>query len=336
MQTSPAQQLTAAVEDAGKRLDQFLALRLDISRARAQELIRDEKILLNGSPAKASFKLRGGEHITVLGSAERPPLRAIAEDIPLHILYEDADLAIVYKPAGMMVHAGAGATEDQRNRGTLVNALLHHFATLSAAGGEMRPGIVHRLDKETSGLIIVAKNDYAHRKLAAQFARREVKKTYIALVHGRMKKDSGTISAAISRDRVRRTRMTTRHSGGREAISHYRVLQRIDSPFGKFTLLEVKIETGRTHQIRVHMASLGHPVVGDTLYGAPRELRSGPGRGKPAHQPAISLPRNFLHAAELELLHPRTGAKIALTSALPGELQDFLDVLENSAGTRVS
>jgi 23S rRNA pseudouridine1911/1915/1917 synthase len=323
-------------EDAGMRLDQFLALRLDVSRTRVQQLIAEQRVLVNDEPARASLKLRGGERITVSGPATRPPLRAIAEDIPLHILYEDADLAIVYKPAGMMVHAGAGATEDQRNRGTLVNALLHHFSKLSVLGGEMRPGIVHRLDKETSGLIIVAKNDYAHRKLAAQFARREVKKTYIALVHGWPKKDSGTISASISRDRVRRTRMSTRYTGGREAISHYKVLRRIDSLFGKFTLLEVKIDTGRTHQIRVHMASLGHPVVGDTLYGAPRELRSGPARGKPANQRTISLPRNFLHAAELQLAHPRTGAKIALTSALPRELQAFLDVLENPAGNGIS
>src|SRR5205807_7488940 len=156
--------------------------------------------------------------------------------IPLDIVYEDADLAIINKPAGMMVHAGAGASEDQRNRGTLVNALLHHFATLSAVGGEMRPGIVHRLDKETSGLIVVAKNDEAHRKLAAQFARREVKKTYIALVHGALKQDRGTISQSISRDRVRRTRMTTRLSGGRNAVTHYRVTRRLETPFGKFTL----------------------------------------------------------------------------------------------------
>jgi 23S rRNA pseudouridine1911/1915/1917 synthase len=324
-------QITVVAEDAGKRLDQFLALHLDVSRARVQQLISEQKVLVNSEPARASLKLRGGERVTVVASAARPPLRAIAEDIPLLILYEDADLAIVNKPAGMMVHAGAGATEDQRNRGTLVNALLHHFATLSALGGEMRPGIVHRLDKETSGLIIVAKNDEAHRKLGAQFARREVKKTYVALVHGWPKKDSGTVSANISRDRVRRTRMTTRHSGGREAISHYKVLRRVDSPFGKFSLIDVKIDTGRTHQIRVHMASLGHPVVGDTLYGAARELRSGPSRGKPGLQRTISLPRNFLHAAELEVSHPRTGARIALTSALPGELQAFLEVLENAA-----
>src|SRR5579864_7436908 len=267
-------QITVVPEDAGKRLDQFLALRLDVSRARIQQLISEQKVLVSDEPARASLKLRGGERITIVSPAARPPLRAIPEDIPLHILYEDADLAIVYKPAGMMVHAGAGATEDQRNRGTLVNALLHHFATLSAVGGEMRPGIVHRLDKETSGLILVAKNDDAHRKLAAQFAKREVKKTYIALVHGWPKKDRGTISEAISRDPVRRVRMTTRGTGGREAISHYNVVRRLDTAFGKFTLVEVKIDTGRTHQIRVHMASLGHPVVGDALYGAAREMRA--------------------------------------------------------------
>src|SRR5579863_1022418 len=217
--------ISAATDDAGKRLDQFLVAHLDVSRARVQQLISQQKVLVNDSPAKPAMKLRGGERITILGSAELPPLRAIAENIPLDIVFEDDDLAIINKAAGMMVHAGAGAVgpdgEDQRNRGTLVNALLHHFAALSAIGGEMRPGIVHRLDKETSGLIVVAKNDDAHRKLAAQFALREVKKKYVALVHGSVKKDSGTISASISRDRVRRIRMTTRQPGGREAVSHY-------------------------------------------------------------------------------------------------------------------
>lgn len=324
-------QISVATDDAGKRLDQFLATRLEsVSRARVQELIAGGKVLVNDAAAKASLKLRGGEHITVLGSAERPPLRAMAEDIPLNIAFEDDDLAVINKPAGMMVHAGAGATEDQRNRGTLVNALLHHFATLSAVGGEMRPGIVHRLDKETSGLIVVAKNDEAHRKLAAQFARREVKKTYLALVHGWPKKDSGTITASISRDRIRRIRMSTRGTEGRDAVSHYRVIRRIDSAFGKFTLVEVKIDTGRTHQIRVHMASLGHPVVGDALYGAPREMRARRGRSTDAGA-AISLERNFLHAERLELTHPRTGEKVALESPLPPELQAFLATIETGA-----
>src|ERR1700719_1054827 len=289
--------ISLAADDAGDALDQLLAARLDVSRARVQQLISQEKVLVNDLAAKASLKLRGGERITILGSGERPPLRAIAEEIPLDIVYEDDDLAIINKAAGMMVHAGAGATEDQRNRGTLVNALLHHFATLSAVGGEMRPGIVHRLDKETSGLIVVAKNDEAHRQLAAQFTRREVKKTYLALVHGWVKKDRGTISASISRDRVRRIRMTTRGTGGRDAVSHYSVVRRLETAYGKFTLLEVKIDTGRTHQIRVHMASLGHPVVGDALYGAPRELPPARSRGGQDDEAgAISLTRNFLHA----------------------------------------
>src|SRR5580692_5443120 len=319
--------ISVASDDAGQRLDQFLASRLDVSRARVQQLISEQKVLVNNAAAKASLKLGGVERITVLGPAERPPLRAIAEEIPLDIVYEDDDLAIINKPAGMMVHAGAGATEDQRNRGTLVNALLHHFATLSAVGGEMRPGIVHRLDKETSGLIVVAKNDEAHRKLAEQFARREVKKTYIALVHGWPKKDRGTISASISRDRIRRIRMTTRGSGGRDAVSHYTVVRRLDTPFGKFALVEVRIDTGRTHQIRVHMASLGHAVVGDALYGAPREMRARRGRATDEGA-AISLPRNFLHAAHLELTHPRTGDRIVLHSPLPPELHAFLAKIE--------
>jgi 23S rRNA pseudouridine1911/1915/1917 synthase len=331
-ETSP-KLVSVSVDDAGKRLDQLLATRLDVSRARVQQLISEEKVRVNDAPAKASLKLRGGERIVVLGSAERPPLRAIAEEIPLDIVYEDGDLAIINKPAGMMVHAGAGATEDQRNRGTLVNALLHHFAALSAVGGEMRPGIVHRLDKETSGLIAVAKNDAAHRKLAAQFASREVKKKYIALVHGWIKKDSGTISASISRDRVRRVRMTTRQSGGREAVSHYKVVRRLDSAFGRFTLVEVKIDTGRTHQIRVHLSSLGHPVVGDSLYGAPREMNAG--RGKRESSRAISLARNFLHAAQLELVHPRTGASLAFKSPLPAELQAFLATIESDVAGNV-
>ncbi len=313
-------------EDAGQRVDQFLASKLGVSRARVQQLISSEKILVNGAFAKASLKLRGDEHISVVGPAERPPLRAIAEEIPLDILFEDNDLAVINKRAGMMVHAGAGATDDARNRGTLVNALLHHFATLSAVGGETRPGIVHRLDKETSGLIVVAKNDESHRKLAEQFSRREVKKKYVALVHGWLKKDSGTISASISRDRVRRIRMTTRQSGGREAVSHYKVLRRLDTRFGKFSLLEVKIDTGRTHQIRVHLASLGHPVAGDTLYGAPREIR--PARVGNVRTSSLSLPRNFLHSAELQLTHPRTGETIAFKSPLPQELQSFLAAIE--------
>ncbi|MFZ0418311.1 MAG: RluA family pseudouridine synthase [Candidatus Sulfotelmatobacter sp.] len=313
--------ISVSAEGAGQRLDQFLTLRLEnVSRARVQEMIASGKVLVNNTPAKPSLKLRGGEQLRVLGEAQRAPLKAIAEEIPLDIVYEDDDLAVIDKPAGMMVHAGAGATDDARNRGTLVNALLHHLASLSALGGELRPGIVHRLDKETSGLIVVAKNDAAHRQLNSQFAAREVKKKYVALVHGWVKKDSGTLTQSISRDPVRRMRMTTRLAGGRTAATHYRVVRRLDTKFGKFTLLDLKIDTGRTHQIRVHVAAMGHPVVGDTMYGAPRQAR-----GKSA---VIGLSRNFLHAAELEFRHPRTGETIAQKSELPEELLEFLRKVE--------
>ena len=337
--------ISVPAEAAGQRLDQFLATQIpDTSRARVQLLLEEGKALVNGAQSKPSLKLRGGENITILGDPTPAPLRAIAEDIPLDIIYEDDDLAVINKPAGMMVHAGAGATDDDRNRGTLVNALLHRFAQLSAVGGETRPGIVHRLDKETSGLILVARNDVAHRNLAKQFSGREVKKRYIALVHGWPERPRGTISTVISRDAIRRIRMTTRGSGGRTAVTHYEVRERIDSPYGKFALVDVRIETGRTHQIRVHMASIGHPVVGDTLYGAAGVLRSSAAPRKasrkrnareheastvaPEVQPgALRLNRNFLHAAAVELPHPRTAQPLLFTAPLPAELTSFLEKL---------
>jgi 23S rRNA pseudouridine1911/1915/1917 synthase len=325
---------------AGQRLDQFLTGQTsDVSRARVQQLLREEKALVNGSAAKPSLKLRGGEQITVLGDPQPPPLRAIAENIPLDIIYEDDDLAVVNKPAGMMVHAGAGATESERNRGTLVNALLHHFDVLSGAGGDLRPGIVHRLDKQTSGLVLVAKNDAAHRKLAQQFSQRAIKKRYLALVHGWPSKDCGTVSAPISRDAVRRTRMTTRGTRGRTAITHYEVRERIQSSYGKFALLDVGIETGRTHQIRVHMASLGHSVVGDALYGAPKEMKpanrslqkSGARTASASNLTfsVLRLDRNFLHAAAISFRQPRTGKWLEFGAPLPEELVEFLEILKS-------
>ncbi|MBV8675330.1 MAG: RluA family pseudouridine synthase, partial [Acidobacteriaceae bacterium] len=270
---SPAS-YTVPAEDSGRRLDAWLTSRLgDVSRARVQLLLSEEKVLVNGVGARPSLKLRGGEIIEVLGEVAPPALHAMPEEIPLDIVHEDDDLSVINKPAGMMVHAGSGATDDARNRGTLVNALLAHYRQLSTTGGPLRPGIVHRLDKQTSGLIVVARNDAAHLRLSEMFSRRQVHKTYIALVHGHIKQDRGTISARIARDAVRRTRMTTRReSGARTAISHYAVLERIASRFGAFTLVSVRIETGRTHQIRVHLSSIGHPVVGDTLYGAPARI----------------------------------------------------------------
>ena len=335
--------ITVPTEAAGQRLDQFLAAQIpDTSRARVQLLLEEGQALVNNAQCKPSLKLKGGETITILGDPAPPPLRAMAEDIPLDIIYEDDDLAVINKPAGMMVHAGAGATDDDRNRGTLVNALLHHFTQLSEVGGEARPGIVHRLDKETSGLILVARNDVAHRNLAKQFSGRAVKKRYVALVHGWPERPRGTITAAISRDAIRRTRMTTRGSEGRTAVTHYEVRERIDSPYGRFALIDVRIETGRTHQIRVHMASIGHPVVGDTLYGAAGVLRSPAARRKasskraatereetaPDAQPgALRLGRNFLHAAAVELTHPRTGKPLSFTAPLPADLTQFLEKL---------
>ena len=327
-------------EARGQRLDHFLATQLEgVSRSRVQLLIDQGDVLVDGLPHKASLKLRGGERITITGEPHPAPLKAVPEAIPLDVVYEDADLAVVNKPAGMMVHAGSGATDDARSRGTLVNALLHRFQALSSTGGELRPGIVHRLDKDTSGLIVVAKNDRAHAALGAMFAGRRVEKTYIALVQGAVAREKGTINAAVSRDPVRRTRMTTRPSeNARSAVSHFGVIRRIDSRFGKFTLVSVRIETGRTHQIRVHMASIGHPVVGDTLYSGAGQLRdqraleATPTRAarRKSEPESLRLGRNFLHAARLELTHPLTGKPLRLEAPLTSELNAFLGRLESA------
>lgn len=337
-ETHTPRELTVPAEAAGQRLDRFVAETLEgVSRSRVQLLIEQGGLLVDVHPQKASFKLRGGERVTIAGEPHPAPLKAAPEAIPLDVVYEDDDLAVVNKPAGMMVHAGAGATEAARNRGTLVNALLSRFQSLSSVGGELRPGIVHRLDKETSGLIVVAKNDRAHAALSAMFAARRVEKTYLALVHGTVERDKGTITAAIGRDPVRRTRMTTRPSEqARTAVSHYRVQRRLETRFGRFTLVSVRIETGRTHQIRVHMASIGHPVVGDTLYGGAAQLRdqralaATPSRAARRHaEPeTLRLGRNFLHAAQLALAHPLTGKPIQLEAPLPIELTEFLARLE--------
>jgi 23S rRNA pseudouridine1911/1915/1917 synthase len=315
--------ITVPEEANGQRLDLFLVQQLsEVSRSRVQLLLQQGSVLIDGKLAKASRKLRSGENISIVGDPQPPPLRAMAEAIPLQIVYEDSDLAVVNKPAGMMVHAGSGATEDARNRGTLVNALLHHLQELSSTSGPLRPGIVHRLDKQTSGLIVVAKNDATHARLSSMFARRQVRKLYIALVQGELAQERGTVNASISRDSIRRTRMTTRREGGRTAVSHWQVLRRIHGPYGSFTLVSVRIETGRTHQIRVHMASLGHPVVGDTLYGAPAAIA--PLGAAASRLPRLVLPRNFLHAAELEFAHPGTGEGLSLVSNLPADLKQFM------------
>jgi 23S rRNA pseudouridine1911/1915/1917 synthase len=305
---------------ANLRLDQYLAQALpDISRARVQLLIEAGQVRVDGNPAKPKQKLHGGESIEIEGTPQLAPLHAVAEDIPLEILYEDQHLAVINKPAGMMVHAGAGTTDDERNRGTLVNALLFHLNKLSEVGGDLRPGIVHRLDKQTSGLILVAKDDSTHRKLGEMFSQRQVAKTYLALIHGHLKKDDTTVTLPIARDLIRRTRMTTRRSDGRTAVSHFHVFERLTTPYGPFTLVQVRIETGRTHQIRVHAQSLGHPVVGDTLYGAPHLI--------PGLAPGLQLDRNFLHAAHLSFTHPQTRKALDVDAPLPVKLESFLKAI---------
>ena len=335
--------IEAPAEAKGQRLDQFVAQFLTaqgegVSRSRVQLLMEQGDVLVDGKREKASLKLRGGERIDITGEPRPAPLKATAEDIPLDVVFEDADLAVVNKPAGMMVHAGAGQNEDARSRGTLVNALLYRFKALSATGGDLRPAYVHRLDKDTSGLIVVAKNDRAHAALAELFSSRQIKKTYIALVEGAVEREKGTINAGVSRDPVRRTRMTARPTeNARSAVSHYEVVRRLANRFGKFTLVRVRIETGRTHQIRVHMASIGHPVVGDTLYGGSGQLTdqvaaqaaTSKAARRKAEPERLRLGRNFLHAARLEFPHPRTGKLLELEAKLPVELEAFLGRLED-------
>jgi 23S rRNA pseudouridine1911/1915/1917 synthase len=309
-----AERFTAEIADAGKRLDQMLHERLpEFSRSRIQRWIEDGRVMVDGRRERASHFVRVGETIDV-EPAEPPPLHATPEAIPLSVLYEDEDIVAIDKPAGMVVHAGAGV-----HTGTLVNALLHRFGALSGVGGELRPGIVHRLDRFTSGVLLVAKNDAAHQRLAAQFSGRLVEKIYLALVHGKVKQENGRIDRPIARDPVRRVRMTARLAEGRAAWSEYRVLRRFDPQAGRasaFTLLEVRIGTGRTHQIRVHLSSLGHPVVGDTLYGAPEKVEGHPPLG-----------RYFLHAHRIRFQLPSTGAEVSVVSPLPAELEAWIEGL---------
>ena len=294
--------LETSPSNKGWRLDQYLHDRLpEYSRSRLQEWISAGRVHVDGVPAKRSYLLRGSEKIQV-DPAELPPLRATPEDIPVEVLYEDPAVIAINKPAGMVVHAGAG-----NHTGTLVNALLHRFSKLSDVGGELRPGIVHRLDRFTSGVILVARDDAAHRNLAAQFAGRQVEKIYLALVHGQVKQDHGRITTPILRDPAHRIRMTTRLARGRTALTEFQVLHRYD----KFTLIEVRIGTGRTHQIRVHLASIGHPVVGDKLYGAP----------------ASTLGRYFLHAGSIAFTSPANNERVTVRAPLPVDLESHLGTL---------
>src|SRR5258708_2417509 len=314
------QELVVTELSRGIRLDRWLVEQCpQLSRARLQELIAAGLVLVNGAPAKASQKLRGGQKV-VVEAVQRPPLRAEPESIPLDVVYEDNDLLIVNKPAGMSVHAGAG-----NSRGTLVNALLGRGQNLSRGGSQadaLRPGIVHRLDKQTSGLIVIAKNDYSHAKLAESFRTRAVKKTYIALVEGKLEKTAGEINFPIGRDPVHRTRMKAFAdlSGQQRQISTGRAREaRTEwhklAEFGPATLLEVQLHTGRTHQIRVHFSAVKHPLVGDSLYGAAAKLLVGNSELPPIH-------RQFLHAAKLGFPPPRTPHWIESPAPLPPHLPE--------------
>jgi len=304
----------------GRRLDLYLAERVpELSRTRIQELIRAAHVQVDGRVAKVSHRVSAGETIQV-HVMPRPAMEALPEDLPLDLLHVDDDFVIVNKPAGMVVHAGAG-----HSRGTLVNALLHRLGKLSEAGGSLRPGIVHRLDRETSGAMVVARNDLAHENISEQFRSRNVRKIYLALVHGKMPRDSGTIALPISRDPQRRTRMTARAAKGRHARTDWRVIARLDG----CTLVELILHTGRTHQIRAHFSAISHPVVGDTLYGAPRGLRAGK-RDLPL------LARNFLHATRIGFSHPSSGEWVEVRAPLPRHLRVYFDQLGASLGWRAA
>lgn len=306
--------LQATEAEAGTRLDAYLAAQIQgWSRARIQRLIEDGDVLVNTRLQKSSYKLRAGDHLEV-ELTEPPATNFTPEHIPLDIVYEDDDLVVVNKPAGMVVHPGAGVSS-----GTLANALAFHFQHLPQRAGAIRPGIVHRLDKDTSGLLIVAKTEEAHEKLSEQFRTREVLKSYIALVHGVVAQDSGRIEQPIARDPRHRTRMAVVR-GGRPALSLYRVRER----FERFTLLDVEIKTGRTHQIRVHMAWMKHPVVGDETYNMGRDKTVPDVRLRAA---ISKLGRLFLHAAELGFRHPRTNEWMRFTQPPPHELAEFLELL---------
>jgi 23S rRNA pseudouridine1911/1915/1917 synthase len=319
--TLEATTLAFTVEDgeAGARLDAFLAARVEaVSRTRLKQSIEDGDVLVAGRTAlKGSHKLRAGDGIEL--ELPAPPSSDFTpEDIPLHIIYEDDSLVVLNKPAGLVVHPAAGVSS-----GTLANALAFHFEKLSAHAGATRPGIVHRLDRDTSGLMVVAKTSSAHEHLSDQFRAREVFKSYVALVHGRVGAESGRIEEPLARDPRTRTRMAVVR-GGRPALSLYRVRR----AYERFTLLDVQIKTGRTHQIRVHLAHIRHPVVGDKIYNGGRDTTVADVRVRAAIR---AMGRQFLHAGQLGFRHPQTGETLRFDAPLPPELSQMLASLESQS-----
>lgn len=293
-------------ETEASRIDAYLAANTDLTRSKIQKLIKDGAVALNGKACKASSAVCAGDSIRILVPETDGDRLPEPENTPLDVVYEDDDLAVINKPKGMVVHPAPGNPS-----GTLVNALLYRFQTLSGAGGEIRPGIVHRIDRMTSGLLVVAKNDFAHEALARQFADHTAHREYLCLVHGNLKEDSGTVDAPIGRHKTDRKRMAVTEDG-RRAVTHWHVLER----FGTETLLDVRLETGRTHQIRVHMAYIKHPILGDEVYGSPA--------------PKLGLNGQALHGYRLTFSHPRTGETMSFTAPLP---DDFTTAIVRLGGS---
>lgn len=297
--------VTAEAEDAGTRADVFLAAKLGVSRSNMQKLLEDGRVKRSEKIIKANYKVRAGE-IFVVDIPEPEPIDAVPENIPLDIIYEDDDVAVINKARGMVVHPAPG-----NYTGTLVNALLHHCSNLSGINSAIRPGIVHRLDKDTSGIMIVAKNDAAHISLSQQIQSKTAVRTYLAVVRGNIKTDSGTIETQIARDKNDRKKMTVVKEGGRDAVTDYEVIER----FGKYTLVCCKLRTGRTHQIRVHMEYLGYPLVGDPKYS-------------PMKTP-FGIKGQALHSYTLEFTHPRTGERMKFEAPLPEDMHKIITRLHN-------
>lgn len=297
--------VTAEAEDAGTRADVFLAAKLGVSRSNMQKLLEDGRVKRSEKIIKANYKVRAGE-MFVVDIPEPEPIEAVPENIPLDIIYEDDDVVVLNKARGMVVHPAPG-----NYTGTLVNALLYHCSNLSGINSAIRPGIVHRLDKDTSGIMIVAKNDAAHISLSQQIQSKTAVRTYLAVVRGNIKTDSGTIETQIARDKTDRKKMAAVKEGGRDAITDYEVLER----FGKYTLVRCKLRTGRTHQIRVHMEYLGYPLVGDPKYS-------------PMKTP-FGIKGQALHSHTLEFTHPRTGERMKFEAPLPEDMHKIITRLHN-------
>jgi len=296
---------TIAAEEAGERIDKMLADALeDVSRSQLQDWIRDGHVAVNGQTVKPNYKLAAGDTV-VVRPPEPEPTELVPENIPIDIVYEDADVVVVNKRRGMVVHPAVG-----HPTGTLVNALMYHCRDLSGIGGEIRPGIVHRIDKDTSGLLMAAKNDLAHASLSAQLKEHSVTRRYVAIVHGVLEHDQGTIDAPIGRDPQDRKLFMVTDKGAKHAVTHFVVKER----FPEYTVLELMLETGRTHQIRVHMKFIGHPLVGDPVYGRSK------GR-------TMDVPGQALHAAALGFTHPRTGERLLFEAPIPDEMEQFIEQL---------